>query len=348
MPHVSDAFPALIAPLDQMEIWNAVMNRGERKNLLVNGDFSIWQRGNDTGSFTGGRRFGPDRWYAHRLGNAGNLRVSRQAGLTAKDAARIERPAGDANTATVYFVQQIESAVLRQYAGRKVTMQFNYRTGANYSGGNVICEVYNGTGTDESFFSLGTFTGLNLAATFNSAASVAQVAREFTFTLPANATEAFVRWSWVPAGAAGANDWVEFEIAQKEVGNKATRFAAPDRAAELILCQREFEKSYDTDTAPGSVTNTGAETFHVWAANNFAHGGKTPFKVTKRAVPSILIYNPVTGATGSGRNLTAATNPAMTVDAQFTGQSGFRANINNVAAAAADQICFHWTAENAL
>jgi hypothetical protein len=87
---------------------------------------------------------------------------------------------------------------------------------------------------------------------------------------------------------------------QLEKGSTATSFDYRPYGTELALCQRYFEKSVSIDTA--ILTNTVA-TFYGNMQSSIANGIwylTIPFKVTKRAAPTVTTY-PYTTASNTGR-----------------------------------------------
>ena len=80
---------------------------------------------------------------------------------------------------------------------------------------------------------------------------------------------------------------------QLEAGTVASPFERRDYGRELIMCQRYYEKSFALATAP--VTNAGINTGEFIAAANTTIGnsytGNVFFKVTKRAAPTITLFN---------------------------------------------------------
>jgi hypothetical protein len=75
---------------------------------------------------------------------------------------------------------------------------------------------------------------------------------------------------------------------QLERGSNATSFEFRDYGRELIMCQRYYEKSYNTDVAPGTTTN--ANRISCWAGQSgsgILYSNSFSFKVTKRATPTM-------------------------------------------------------------
>jgi hypothetical protein len=111
---------------------------------------------------------------------------------------------------------------------------------------------------------------------------------------------------------------------QLEKGSTATSFDYRPYGTELALCQRYFEKSYDTGTAPTTITGSGA--VYVTATSDSAGSFvvSVPFASVKRAVPTITFYNANSGASGTwryARSGVAETDYSMT--SLFVGARAF-------------------------
>jgi len=77
---------------------------------------------------------------------------------------------------------------------------------------------------------------------------------------------------------------------QLEVGPTATEFERRSFGDELRLCQRYFEKSYPQSTA---VATANGANVYVYPAASIINGHwylTLPFKVTKRAIPTVTTY----------------------------------------------------------
>jgi hypothetical protein len=82
---------------------------------------------------------------------------------------------------------------------------------------------------------------------------------------------------------------------QLEIGDKASKFTTPSFAETLAKCQRYIEKSYDYSVAPGATSNPGRTSMYS-VSQGAIH--MVDFKVSKRATPTITVYNPVSGNSG--------------------------------------------------
>ena len=87
---------------------------------------------------------------------------------------------------------------------------------------------------------------------------------------------------------------------QLEKGTVATSFDYRPYGTELALCQRYFEKSYDTATAIGTATTVGLVQARAMGGGQLGSSYlQLPFAIEKRTTPSITRYSPNTGASGN-------------------------------------------------
>jgi hypothetical protein len=114
---------------------------------------------------------------------------------------------------------------------------------------------------------------------------------------------------------------------QFEVGTVATPFERRSYGVELALCQRYFETSYDAGTAVGTSTAVGRTSTFINGlnANSSNYGALIPFKVPKRATPTINWY----GVNGTASQWTycigASSGAYYGVQTNSTSQIGFEA-----------------------
>lgn len=117
----------------------------------------------------------------------------------------------------------------------------------------------------------------------------------------------------------------------------AARFLRPADAEES-LCQRYFEKTYDRDVVPGTVTTVGS---HSMDASNGPHVnmGSTSFcQVRKRVLPTVTSYSPQTGAAGRVYNGFGDVVPQV----RYISQRSFEVA---VLAGSSASIHAHWVAD---
>ncbi len=104
----------------------------------------------------------------------------------------------------------------------------------------------------------------------------------------------------------------EFTGLMLNKGSVAESFEHLPFALTLRNCQRYYEKSYDPDVYPGTITNEGNETTRRVNASESAAVFNSRFVVQKFGTPLMTWYNPVTGASSSIRDNSASINVAVT------------------------------------
>ena len=159
--------------------------------------------------------------------------------------------------------------------------------------------------------------------------------------------------SWVAGDYRGANSSVNifdtsgatFYITgvQLERNTTATPFEWIPFGAELVLCQRYFEKSYELLTVP--ATNTAVGVVHVSAASNgFADMlVMLNFNVQKRATPTMTFYRE-DGTSGSWNMERSGSNTTPSVNSSSVGDNGGRIYCATGANWTAASIKGHWVA----
>jgi hypothetical protein len=105
---------------------------------------------------------------------------------------------------------------------------------------------------------------------------------------------------------------------------------------------RYFQKTFSYPTKPGTVTGLGSVTFYCFASVN----AYTPVRFIKpmATVPTVTIYNPNSGASGSARDYTANTDRAVSSIGNI-GDSGYQGIATTTVNAANYLISWHHTAD---
>lgn len=330
------------------------------RNTIINGDFRINQRGTSTnlnsltevGASTG---YVGDRWGIFRDSYVTGAVMAQGDNLGASDLpytnqgirnfGRVGRASGNTGTQGIYLGYALESRDSYPLAGKHVTVSFYYRTGANFSGSSLRLRVSTGTDVNQGY-QRGTNITNHVFHTNDYAPSSNWVAAVFTTpALNTNISQVGLFFQYLPTSTAGANDWFDVTGIQLEKGTLATPFEVRPFALEIQLCQWYYEKSYNIEDKPGTVTVSGAN----MNAPEFRTIGSTynpcilPYKVTKRTIPTVLIYNPSTGTLNSVYN--SSTTYSINLSIVYTTTNGIL-NITLVSAPSNNNgITFHFTAD---
>jgi hypothetical protein len=338
------------------------------QNKLINGDFSYFQR-NITFATVANNTYTADRWVYEKVGSMVHT-VARStdvptaaSGLNSLlidcTTASVSLAAGD----NIVMSQRIEGNLLRSFKNKKMVMTFwvkATKTGTycvsfrNASKTRSIVKEYtvNASNTWErktirfQHDPSGAWlydTGLGMIVSFCLGAGSNFITSPDAWT----GGDYVATVSQVNACDNVINDFQISDVCLVEDNEGQTRdpdfaYAGRDYFEELQLCQRYFEKSYPLDAAPGSITEDGRILNVMDGTHNF---GTIPvaMSIQKRVSSSnVVIYNPVTGATGSIR--ADAGNRTVFV-ASVIGTKYFSVIINNQSTSQSVFISLHYTAD---
>lgn len=251
-------------------------------NMIINGNFDFWQRGaaiknlagcNKTATHAAAAntydiRYGADRWYGEVTDLSGaasgnTCSLTRQAsGLnTSPYCCRVTGVgAGGGSQLSFGMTQEIDRDIIPQIRGKTLIVQFKIRADATYiaNGGNTQIRVTGGTDAGGNVIRrnyAGSTAVLGVQTISN--ATLTGSFQTFTYVsdaVPTNCTELALNFS---GGGTGAVTHY-FEIAEVMVFAGLT--TVPDYfvrhggsyEAELMACQRFYEKSYEVNTTPGT------------------------------------------------------------------------------------------------
>ena len=211
------------------------------RNLLINGDFKVWQRGTSF-TWSSGQPYTADRWCITPTGTAA-FSASRQT--TGYDGfqycLRLQRTASNANTSSLYVSQAVETVNSIPVQGKQVVLSFYARAGANYSPTSSLMGVklVTGTGTDGNFL-VATLTGQ--ATPIDTTVTLTTSWQRFTLygTIASTANQVQPAFYFTPTGTAGAADYFEITGVQLEQNYQPTPFEQRPYGVELALCQRYY------------------------------------------------------------------------------------------------------------
>jgi len=256
------------------------------RNKIINGDFSIWQRGT---SFTGIAYDQPvaDRFFT-TANNIGSLTTSRQSfalgsaptsGYESQYFLRYSLAQTGSGGISNQVFTKIEDA--RTFAGQQVTFSFWAKSSTAY-GATVFIDRWYGSGGSAVDYNAASSSGFNVTTTwqrFTTTLTIPSIsgktvgANSFLrvgITLPAYTTVDVDTWGW-----------------QLEAGNQATPFhtATSNQQTELAACQRYY------------VRYTGVD-YTVLATNGYTQSTTqgaywTSLPVTMRVPPTSVEFSNV-------------------------------------------------------
>ena len=241
------------------------------RNRIVNGDFSIWQRGaGGSASFAvpaSTTQYTADRWQV--LTNASQAcTVTQGYANTTGGIATVQRNSGQTGTGVIRFCTSLTTDMCNSMSGKTCTLSFNASCGANFSSASslITATIYTGTGTNKSGIN-GAFTG-NVAHSQTFTLTTSTQYFFFSATIAAGVTQFAVEFSFTPVGTAGVAD--DFVLSQVQLENSPnpTPFDQKTFSQELLNCQRFYTKTFDYSVAPAqNLSNYNSILTSLVAAN---------------------------------------------------------------------------------
>lgn len=306
------------------------------RQALINANFDVWQEGT---SFTN-PGYSADQWT--HMGST-NTTVSRQSftvGQTdvpnnPKYFMRVARTPANAAANTV--VRHVIEGV-RKFAGGKASVGF-WAKGTDGKVLKVYLKQSFGTGGSPSSEVNTAMTSITLTSSW--------AYYKATFDVPSISGKTIGNDS---------NDSLQlvilelsdfsiftFDIAQAQMnyGAVVLPFCPKNICEELQDCQRFYEKSYDPGVYPDGEGVGGSPVFIAYDANVAL--GSANFKVTKRTVPTITLYDP-NGGQGANTVERAGIGTVSGVTASRVGMNGFSEVDKTAGWATNNKIAFQYVA----
>jgi hypothetical protein len=285
------------------------------KNKIINGDFSIWQRGT---SFTSDG-YTADRWYMSEGGST--CTVSRQSFTPGQT---------DVPGNPLYFLRYNVSSYVAEFnllhrvedvntfAGQTVTLSFYMKTSSSTTINLFMVQNFGSGGSSNVNTTLDTINVTTSWQRFSINISVPSISGKTV------GTSSYLQIMPIRKTSSFTGD-IDIAQVQLELGSSATTFVSAgggSQQAELKLCERYYQKSYAQGINPGTAANyTGVVIWSSIITGAYSSAIPVFLKTTMRATPTITIYNPETGATGSIRGLSAANSFSGIPD--YIGENNF-------------------------
>ena len=248
-----------------------------RRNLIINGDFRISQRGNYTSNTAvSNDTIYVDRWLYRGSGVTANTRHeignNTNWGYPYKGSNSLVLTASSSGTGIMRHLQRAEG----WYSGMPITFSAWVRSNSpkarlfmyQHNGGyRVSSQPHSGNGGWEYL----SFTAVQDSNSANQ--------NYFDIAI----AEADFSTTYIATG-----DYIEISEVQAEIGTSATPFEQRMIGEEMSLCQRYFEKAVNLGVNPSTLGSQVAYTMIGAAFTSTAVRATVEFKVTKRADPSIF------------------------------------------------------------
>lgn len=337
------------------------------KNRIINGDMRIHQRGGTITMSTG--NYNLDRFFSYTsTDGAQTAEQSTETPVGFKNSLKVTTTTADASIAAgqrTSIIHRVEGNNISDLDwgtsdAKTVTLSFWVRSSITGTHGGAV-----GNGSD------------NRAYPFTYAISSADTWEKKTITIPGDTTGTWatdngrslqIAWglgvgttysgtagAWESAdrnSATGATTGVIGTVnatwfltgVQLEIGTTATPFENLQYGQQFVLCQRYFETSYDYGVPFGTAPAQNGNLTTVSSSLTPNQMAGAAFKVVKRAVPTIVAYNSITGTAGQAYKYNDAGSPSIT----FAGIGIQGLGRTTLGASAASTYLWHFTADSEL
>jgi len=349
----------------------AVPNQSAFKNIIINGDMSLAQRGTSTSSITSTGYQTLDRFKTN-ISSLGTWTQSQStdvpSGQGFAKSLKMDCTTADASPSASdkLLIQQLIEGQMLQYlkkgtsSAESLTLSFwvkSNKTGtyiANlYDGDNTrqISKSYTISSADTWEKKTITFAG-DTSGAFNNDNGVSLYLQLY-LGVGSNFTSGTLATSWESATNANAavgqvnladstsNEWYITGV-QLEAGTSASDFEFLPKDVNTTRCQRYYQKSYDLETAPGTATDSGAG----WNGSSGDTAGNAaflpPFKTTMRAAPTVTGYAR-DGTSGQGSYFRNGASGNGTLAAHMYGQNSVSIYVGTGSAWSTSTIAAHYT-----
>jgi len=213
------------------------------RQALINGNFDVWQRGTSI-AMTAANAYTADRWYAETATAGTDKTVSRQDGTGVEGSYYCARVAmvGDVDE-LLTFSQALESQDSIKFRGKKLTLSFYARGGAEFVADNptLVCKIRTGKGTDQKVLAFTT-----LADAISADETLTTGWQKFTITttnvIASDITQIGISFAFTHAGAGVTTNYFEVTQVQLCAGGVALPFMPKSFEDELRACQRYYER----------------------------------------------------------------------------------------------------------
>lgn len=317
----------------------------DNHNRLVNPSGRFYQAG--LASASDGSYTGFDQWLA--LTQSNPITPSQLTAVENGTPYMMRMTQANASAQRMGWLQWIENGNCSDLRGKTVTLSARVRMSASttlryaiieWTGTadsitkDIVLDWTNATFTPGNFF---TSTSTIVTATGSTALTANTLATVTLSGAISGSVNNVAVFFWTDSTQA-QNVTLDLAKVQLEAGAVATTFYPRPTQAELALCQRYYEKSYDVDVSPGDTGTAGAWDTIFGNATTGELRGLVQYKVSKMKVPTVTLYD---AAGASGFVYKGANGKTAAVNA--SGRNSFGGGTTDATSAA--ELYFHWIAD---
>lgn len=339
------------------------------KNVIINSNFGIWQRGL-TATSVANNSYLADRWrygksgsMVHDVARSTDVPTFSESNVFSNFSLSLTSTTADSSIGTTdqcTLQQRIEGYLAKKIIGVPSILTFWVKSSiaGTYcvSLRNLVDRscvktfIINSANVWErkeikfpsSDGSSGTWnftTGTGLALTFCLAAGSSYVSP----TNGAWVVGDYFSLSGQVNAVGNVNNTFKISQVQLEYGLRSTAYEFRPYSEELNMCQRYYEKSFNIDTIPeDAVSTSGALTWRSNFTTTNSYNDSIRYSVSKRATPTISLYNPDVISSDKIRNLEDGVNlPATAVNIS---EKSCVIRVNSSSVTAGRRLRTHWAA----
>ena len=262
------------------------------RNMLINGDFRVWQKGTDLNTATVGQGISSaDRWvnqYADFAPRIRKVEDTLTSGETV-DTAEITKISG--TYASCEWTQKVETQTSKYLRGQTVTFSFWIKkVGATFGSHNYDCWIGDSETVDDTGWTNSRTadrsratrpTGMSAGVNFTNNSWI-RVTITRTLTADTNTIYCSIYTQSTPV-----NEGIRIAKCQLEIGSVATDFETRPYASEFALCQRYYQAPCGSSTS--GIGQGGIGTYYAVTTSEAFN--TINFPVPMRTTPTVTFYN---------------------------------------------------------
>ncbi|MBP3945113.1 hypothetical protein [Psychrobacter sp. K31L] len=318
-----------------------------RINHLWQGALSSWQMGNSDKVSTVQRKQIPAGVTHARRGFVVDTTIYHVNGNYGAHAIKVARNATTTNTATHNMVITLTPSETMLIAGQTCTLMYHCAKGANYADTNITVKVQASKELMQPILrDDGKYTGGNIDLITKSHKPILRPQSApylLTFDVPEDASQLSISIDIPFTGAAGVEDWVEFE--QMCLAVSDTAFVCVDESDQSIQnkAATRYQSTYQSGIGRGAPIEGGSVQAICSGTGKYAVAISVRFEPPMAYTPWFTFQSPTSGTEFRLLNKTTGAN--------INGQAYDLTNkgvviTNNATVVTGDRLLCHWTAES--